>query len=317
MFFKYPSLVNHYAIGRENRIVQRLDELWTATEKIHGANASYIIDKEGNESFAKRTSLINSDDKQFSQLPNCVSNSIKNSAKDILEDANADYVIVYGEYFGSGIQKMDYDIVKSGEKTFKVFDVLIHKHGDLKDKFTVLSNGMFKYFSPYDLVPIVSISKTLREYLNDEMDDDSLLGGYKEGLVYKPSEPYEIDETHRYVGVKRKTEKYLEKEKVSTKTPKSKPNFSIVELNIQKELGKYITPNRLNNILSHGEFDLIPQNIGKIMLSFKEDVIKEFTDENEVSPDVPLMKLIAGYSSDIAKIIKDKIGEESKQLLKQ
>lgn len=317
MFFKYPSLVNHYAIGRENRIVQRLDELWTATEKIHGANASYIIDKEGNESFAKRTSLINSDDKQFSQLPNCVSNSIKNSAKVILEDANADYVIVYGEYFGSGIQKMDYDIVKSGEKTFKVFDVLIHKHGDLKDKFTVLSNGMFKYFSPYDLVPIVSISKTLREYLNDEMDDDSLLGGYKEGLVYKPSEPYEIDETHRYVGVKRKTEKYLEKEKVSTKTPKSKPNFSIVELNIQKELGKYITPNRLNNILSHGEFDLIPQNIGKIMLSFKEDVIKEFTDENEVSPDVPLMKLIAGYSSDIAKIIKDKIGEESKQLLQQ
>ena len=317
MFFKYPSLVNHYAICRENRIVQRLDELWTATEKIHGANASYIIDKEGNESFAKRTSLINSDDKQFSQLPNCVSNSIKNSAKAILEDANADYVIVYGEYFGSGIQKMDYDIVKSGEKTFKVFDVLIHKHGDLKDKFTVLSNGMFKYFTPYDLVPIVSISKTLREYLNDEMDDDSLLGGYKEGLVYKPSEPYEIDETHRYVGVKRKTEKYLEKEKVSTKTPKSKPNFSIVELNIQKDLGKYITPNRLNNILSHGEFDLIPQNIGKIMLSFKEDVIKEFADENEVSPDVPLMKLIAGYSSDIAKIIKDKIGEESKQLLQQ
>lgn len=317
MFFKYPSLVNHYAIGRENRIVQRLDELWTATEKIHGANASYIIDKEGNESFAKRTSLINSDDKQFNQLPNCVSNSIKNSAKAILEDANADYIIVYGEYFGSGIQKMDYDIVKSGEKTFKVFDVLIHKHGDSKDKFTVLSNGMFKYFSLYDLVPIVSISKTLREYLNDEMDDDSLLGGYKEGLVYKPSEPYEIDETHRYVGVKRKTEKYLEKEKVSTKTPKSKPNFSIVELNIQKDLGKYITPNRLNNILSHGEFDLIPQNIGKIMLSFKEDVVKEFSDENEVSPSVPLMKLIAGYSSDIAKIIKDKIGEESKQLLQQ
>lgn len=48
MFFKYPSLVNHYAIGRENRIVQRLDELWIATEKIHGANASYIIDKEGS-----------------------------------------------------------------------------------------------------------------------------------------------------------------------------------------------------------------------------------------------------------------------------
>ena len=140
MFFKYPSLVNHYAIGRENRIVQRLDELWIATEKIHGANASYIIDKEGNESFAKRTSLINSEDKQFNQLPSCVSDSIKNSAKAILEDANADYVIVYGEYFGSGIQKMDYDIVKSGEKTFKVFDVLIHKHGDLKDKLIRVSH---------------------------------------------------------------------------------------------------------------------------------------------------------------------------------
>ena len=224
MFFKYPSLVNHYAIGRENRIVQRLDDLWIATEKIHGANASYIIDKEGNESFAKRTSLINSEDKQFNQLPSCVSDSIKNSAKAILEDANADYVIVYGEYFGSGIQKMDYDIVKSGEKTFKVFDVLVHKHGDSKDKFTVLSNGMFKYFSLYDLAPIVSISKTLREYLNDEMDDDSLLGGYKEGLVYKPSEPYEIDENHRYVGVKRKTEKYLEKEREEQKNVSRREN---------------------------------------------------------------------------------------------
>ena len=317
MFFKYPSLVSHYVVGRKNRIAQRLDDLWIATEKIHGANASYIIDKEGNESFAKRTSLINSEDKQFNQLPSCVSDSIKNSAKAILEDTNADYVIVYGEYFGSGIQKMDYDIVKSGEKTFKVFDVLVHKHGDSKDKFTVLSNGMFKYFSLYDLAPIVSTSKTLREYLNDEMDDDSLLGGYKEGLVYKPYESYEIDENHLYVGVKRKTEKYLEKEKVSTKIPKSKPDFSIVELNIQKDLGKYITQNRLNNILSHGEFDLIPQNIGKIMLSFKEDVIKEFSDENEVNPDAPLMKLIAGYSSDIAKIIKDKISEESSLLLQK
>ena len=59
------------------------------------------------------------------------------------------------------------------------------------------------------------------------------------------------------------------------------------------------------------------ENIGKIMPSFKEDVIKEFADENEVSPDAPLMKLVAGYSSDIAKIIKDKIGEESRQLLQQ
>ena len=317
MFFKYPSLVNHYAIGRENRIVQRLDELRTATEKIHGANASYIIDKEGNESFAKRTSLINSEDKQFSQLPNCVSNSIRDSAKGILLDSNADYVIVYGEYFGAGIQRMDYDIIKEGKKDFKVFDVFVHRDGDQDDKFIVLSNEIFKYFRLDDLVPIVSVGKTLREYLNEEMGEESLIGGYKEGFVYKPSEPYEIDETHRYVGVKRKTEKYLEKEKVSTKVPKSKPDFSIVELNIQKDLGKYITPNRLNNILSHGEFDLIPQNIGKIMLSFKEDVIKEFTDENEVGSDTQLMKLIAGYSSDIAKIIKDKIGEESRQLLRQ
>lgn len=53
------------------------------------------------------------------------------------------------------------------------------------------------------------------------------------------------------------------------------------------------------------------------MLSFKEDVINEFSDENEVSPDAPLMKLIDGYSSDIAKIIKDKISEESSILLQQ
>lgn len=315
MFFKYPSLVSHYAIGKQKRIVQMLDEPWFATEKIHGANASYIINKYGKESFAKRTSLINSQDKQFNQLPNCVSVSIKEGAKNILKQYDADYVIVYGEYFGSGVQKMEYDIVKSGEKDFRVFDVLVHKDGDMGDKFTVLSSKIFEYFTELDLAPVVSLSKTLREYLNEEMDDSSLLGGYKEGLVYKPYDSYEIDDENRYLGVKRKTEKYLEKEKSPIKTPKSKPNFSIREINIQNELGKYITKNRLNNILSHGEFDLIPQNIGKIMVSFKDDVIKEFLDENDVDGKVPFMKLIACYSSDIVKIIKDKIQEESYDLI--
>lgn len=69
-FLKYPSLVNHYAIGKSNRLVNRFDNiLWYASEKIHGANASYALSATGEEYFAKRSGIINKDDKQFSMLP--------------------------------------------------------------------------------------------------------------------------------------------------------------------------------------------------------------------------------------------------------
>lgn len=314
MFLKYPSLVNHYVIGKESRITERLDKLWYSTEKIHGANASYILDRNGCEYYAKRSGIIDFShlDKQFNQLRDVVSESIKIAAKEVLKAFKSDKVIIYGEYFGKGVQVMDYDIIREGKKDFRVFNIFVHFKDD---EYLVLGLKELKWFlKDEDLVPIKDVH-TLRDFLKDSADEKSLLGGYSEGEVYKPVESYTINNHMGFIGVKHKTEKYLETEKVSKKTPKSKSSLSITELEIQEDLGKYITVNRLNNVLSHGEFELIPQNIGKLMISMKEDIIDEYIKENDVDESINFLSLINGYSRDIAKMIKDKMGQESMELV--
>ena len=317
-FQKYPSLTNHYAIGKELRIVNKLDEYWYSTEKIHGANAAYYLDKDGNEAFAKRSCIIdfeNSSDKQFNQLPSCVTQSIKDSAKEVLSYSGAELVIVYGEYFGAGVQVMDYDIVKSKEKSFKVFDVFIKHKDKSEDEYYVLGAlEIDDFFRAKDLAPRQHI-KTLRELLSDEQDDISELGGYSEGNVYKPVAGYVIDKDNRFVGVKRKTDKYLETEKVSTKQPKARPEYSIKEIEIQQDLGRYITKNRVRNVLSHGDFVLEPKSIGSIMQATKDDAIEEYKRENEVDEHTPFGQLIKGYSGKIALLIKELIQEQTNELL--
>lgn len=314
-FFKYPSLTNHYAIGKEFRIINRLDDFWYSTEKIHGANASYILTSNGNEYFAKRSGIIDfeSSDKQFNQLPNVVSEAVKSGAKKVLENYQSDKVIIYGEYYGKGVQSMEYDIIKDGKKDFRVFNIFVQES---EDSYRVLGYEEMKSFiDKSDLVPILEID-TLRNLLSKDQDEESALGGFKEGDVYQPISSYIIDGNNRFVGVKRKTDRYLEVEKVPKQT-KSSPSWSIKEISIREELGRYITENRLNNVLSHGDLELIPQNIGKIMLVFKEDAIEEFKKETEIEYDegTDFMKLINGWSKDIATLIKNKIQKESMSII--
>ena len=314
-FKKYPSLTNHYAIGKDRRIVEKLDSPWYSTEKIHGANAAYYLDKDGNEKFAKRSEFIDfeSKDKQFNALPSCISLSIKEATKAILDYTYAEYAIVYGEYFGSGVQSMEYDICKNKEKGFLVFDVFIKHRSYSDDEFYVLGvTEKDSFYKEKDLAPFKQY-ETLRELLSKEADEESLLGGFSEGEVYKLCRGYKISENNRFVGVKHKTEKYLEKEKVSTKQPKSKPNWGIEELEIRSELGNYITLNQVRNVLSHGEFELIPQNIGGIMQAVKDDAIEEYVRETErvISDNVDFGALINGYSKDVASFIKELIQEDT------
>lgn len=319
-YLKYPSLVNHYAIGKERRITEKLDKLWYSTEKIHGANAAYYLDKDGNEAFAKRSGIIDfetSSDKQFNMLPSCVNESIRESAKKVLGVGQGEYIIVYGEYFGAGVQVMNYDIIKERRKAFRVFDVFIKTEHMKEDQYYVLGkNNLKEMFSSKDLVPFKDVD-TLYKLLDREISENSELGGYSEGEVYKPVSGYFIDSHNRFIGVKHKTTKYLETEKISTKQPKSKPNFGVQELKIQEDLGRYITLNRVRNVLSHGKYELIPKNIGKIMMEVKRDAIDEFKRETTLSiPEGTMFEvLINGFSKQIADYIKELIHEQTIELV--
>lgn len=313
-FRKYPSLINHYAIGKSNQVLNHLDDNFYRTEKIHGANASYILTSGGQEFYAKRSQIIdeNESDKLFTSLPQYVSGSIKQSAKDVLDCFSniGDHVIVYGEFFGSGIQHTQYNIAKQRQKTFKVFSVFVCDQSSENKSTLVLGyDDLQDFFNKEDLVPIFGVN-TLRNWLNTPLIDESVLGGFSEGYVYHYFYRHYIDETHPFFSVKHKTEKFKEVSRI----PKEKkaPDFSSKELNVREDLARYVTKNRVNNVLSHGEYELIPQNIGKIMKLVKDDIIKEYSFETYKDiRNIDLTKLLEGHSRTIALIIKSLIEEET------
>ena len=312
-FFKYPSLVNHYAIGKEKRIIERLDDLWYSTEKIHGANASIVVTRDMQWEVAKRSGFIVPGDKQFNGLKPAITEQMLSGIKAIFSRfPEYDRLHVFGEYFGKGVQAMDYDIVAEGKQSFRIFYVLAHTQGDNDVAYTVFGMQELNwYFSPTDLVPGNKQEAPLRELLLEEPAETSLLGGASEGNVYQPFNRYYFDESAgtRFIAVKHKCKSFIEKKAA----PKKVPSYGIEELNIREELGLYVTAQRLDNVLSHGDFELIPQNIGKIMLAVKEDAIAEYVKETERTlPDnIDFMKLINSYSRDIASLIKGKIATDS------
>lgn len=321
-FRKYPSLTNHYAIGKSYQILNHLDDYFYKTEKIHGANTSYILTKDGQEFYAKRSTIIdeNENDKLFLSFPNYVSDSVKRSAKDILDyysntgeyfTNGGDHVIIYGEFFGNGIQHMQYDLIKEKQKAFKVFSVFVCDQDDNEEKRTLVLGyeELNRFFAKEDLVPIFGVD-TLRNWLNSPLSEESALGGYTEGSVYHYYREHFIDKGFPFFSVKHKTEKFKEVSRVPKE--KKSPDFSIDELNVREDLARYVTKNRVNNVLSHGEYELIPQNIGKIMKLVKDDIIKEYSFETdkEIS-NMDLTKLVEAHSREIALIIKSLIEEET------
>ena len=79
-----------------------------------------------------------------------------------------------------------------------------------------------------------------------------------------------------------------------------------------ENVSAYVTANRLSNVLSHGEFELVPQSIGKIMVAFKDDVVKEYIAEQEPELEpADVLSAVSKHNGKIALLIKDAITQDS------
>lgn len=298
LFLKYPSLTNHYAVAKSralSKYVMPTNEadlsrmypstLWYATEKIDGSNISINIDLDTGEwKVAKRSGLVENtpDGAPFSDVYNMVSEhdikAIRNSLKYALRETHG-VAHLYGELYGFKIQKQDYDLAKKRERGIRIFDAIIENpipeytlRLGRDDLFEAIA------YTDLDMTPIIR-EGTLLELMNEEPYSESKLGGVSEGLVYKPVEttciiPGETD----FLGVKHKTEAYMETRGKSTKR-EPKPFKSSVDQNLYDAVKLYVTKQRVMNVLSHGieaSFD----NFGNIMASVKADIIDEFEKEN-------------------------------------
>lgn len=276
---KYPSLENHYNILKSRKLMSVFDELFYATEKIHGSNMSIEITKDNVKYFSRNREVTLDDGALGSGLASTSNlEFIIQVGKSMLDKASK--VIIYGELYGAGIQNMEYQENIENVKQFRVFDVFVFE----EDRAYTLSLEDLAFLFTNMTVPRLTEIKTLREWLNSELPEKSYLGGPIEGLVYKPLNGQELvfnedsGSVENYLGVKHKTEQFAEVKK--NKNAKKKAELQSNELAFLENVERYFTEQRLNNLLSKGDIELSLQNLSKIIPAFLEDVSTDYAKDN-------------------------------------
>lgn len=312
-FLKYPSLKNHYVLGKSRRILYAYNDVWYSTEKIHGANISIIVSKDTDKvGLAKRSGFITIDDKSFNGFKTWVAeqgNELVDSMKSFLNWEGVTQVHAFGEYFGAKVQKMNYEICKKGQVDVKLFNIILeYDNGTIH---YVVSRDMVDKYIPTEYLVPVSSKKTLKELVEGDLETQSIYGGISEGQVYQPLKGYIINEDFHFYGVKHKTKEFAEVSK-SPKSPKEKVEYTPEFLNLVEDVSRYITGNRLDNVISHGDFELENKNIGNIMLAMKQDIVKEYLNEVETNySDKDIFSAVNKNNSLIALLIKESIANKN------
>ena len=269
-FIKYPSLVNSsdFVRGHYSRWKDSLTQVFYATEKLHGSNFSIYYDGV-DITFGRRTSFLLGDEELFNHK-SFFDTFDFSFVKAIYDNNSFEQVIVYGEFYGQGIQKMEYQENLEGTKNFKIFNV-----------FGQVSTDTFTVFGYEEMVEAVGVEKTvpyeskgnvwaLLETL--DLEKESHLGGGSEGYVLQPYDTRTFVVDNHFYGIKHKTAAFSET-KVVFNTSKIKA------IKIMEQLENYVTANRLNNVISKGEIAPMIKNLVLLMEAMIDDILQEFQGE--------------------------------------
>ena len=288
-FIKYPSLTNHY-VARKQKFIN-LDDDYVSTEKIHGSNVSLIIDNENNIEVAKRTDFLTEEER--TQRPWNTLAQFATEQKDLIlswaeavrklakEYGNIVQLNFYGELYGSKVQQMQYQEAIDKVRRIRFFD--IHVIFEDEQRLALSQEKMTTILGEDYTVPVLRQGKLVDLILNVEELQSKLGDCGAEGQVYKPKNDYffkpdDYDNIH-YPVVKHKYDKWLETRKIKVKHEMS---YSANELKLITAVESRVTPQRLLNVLSHGDIQPELKNTGlvikEMLKDIKEEIIKEEPD---------------------------------------
>jgi len=285
-FKKWNSIENHYNEKNLYYIVNKMPEINSAkmvvTEKIHGANFSILSTKKGGTFFAKRSGVIEKDEKfygyeevftreRYSELVKFLSQLSKKEGKSYQ---------LYGELYGSNIQK---GVFYGKEKNFRWYS--LREEG--KIIVPVLVDEIMKDF--IDLkVPTIGIFDvdgdfisfigkvesefnshlTPEEYEESNISEGVVITGYEEDFYLQKA----------LVLIKKKNKEFLEKKSVKVVRGIKKLSKEVKEE--VEEFVSYINENRTEGLFSkEGKLDDI-REIGKYASLYFEDAFKDYEKEN-------------------------------------
>lgn len=279
-FKSFNSLENTYRDKEIQRVIDHgsSEQLWIATEKVHGANFSFWKTKDEMK-VAKRSGFIELGEKFFNYA--AVVDKYKGNLYELHKIYGFKDIVVYGELFGGNIQKgMSYQ----DEQDFIAFDLVVD--GKVIDKLTALYNMNYVGFKT---VPVIGTFENLSVALSQSEEFNSLLtpldkdAAPSEGIVIEPVEPsYFANGSRIYF---KKKSKYFN-EKVHSNThkgdKKSTELFISEEGNdLLGEMEQYITKARFESVVSKiGEVTI--KDIAKITGLMAQDLIEDWQKDNEL-----------------------------------
>ena len=264
-FVRYSSIENTYRDKAIDACHQLAIKDWVALEKVDGANFSFIVNEDNNLTVASRNGLIEQSPDGFYDFFGCT--DVVNKYAEKMKKLSAFIgkpIRVYGELYGSGIQKR----IPYGDKDFIIFDIQCTDGTYLPWK---LLNIVCREFN----LPVVKqlAYGTLNEMLQVSPEFTSVLcDALAEGLVIKPADSNLLLSTGSRPILKHKSKAFSE-----TKSKVSKPS---VELDTETSktleiLLSFITTNRLHNVLS--KFGEVTQrDFGKVLGLLIQDALEDF-----------------------------------------
>lgn len=314
-FIKYPSLTNHY-VARKQKFIN-LEDDYVSTEKIHGSNVSIIVDNENNIEVAKRTAFLTDEERtqrpwntlaQFATEQKDLILSWTNQVRKLAEEyGNIVQLNFYGELYGSKVQQMQYQEAIDKVRRIRFFD--IHVIFENEQRLALSQEKMTAILGDDYTVPVLRQGKLVDLILNAEELQSKLGDCGAEGQVYKPKNDYffkpdDYGNIH-YPVVKHKYDAWLETNKIKVKHEMS---YSANELKLITAVESRVTPQRLLNVLSHGDIKPEPKNTGLVIKAMLQDIKDEITRE-EPDIDVSNGTLFGKQGGKIAALFKQHLTE--------
>lgn len=281
MFKKYNEIENYYYNKHINRFLDMYPELkdtkYIVEHKYDGSNISICIDEENNVRWAKRSQLIAEDDNFMGLME--VKEDYTSFIDAVIEWKNRNVdtccsVQVYGEIFGTGIQKR----CNYGDGKFiRFFDIRIGDEFVSPKRFREIMEEIGYsdlIVETFDMIEGLNNVLEFNPYIKNEF------GSLIEGVVIKPYyENYFSSLGSRFI-LKKKNEEFGEKKQKKQKKKKE----ADPEVEKLKELFlPYINRNRVLSVFSkEGEIENQDQ-IGEYIKLVMKDAQEDFYKENDIS----------------------------------
>lgn len=309
-FSGYEKMPNNLKkLGLSESDFSKMEKLkWVVTEKVHGANFSFVYENETLK-FAKRKEYLSWTDDffGFQLVVNKLEDNVLRLFEKLSNEISGEKYIIYGELFGGKYPHPEVDPVKdlhaiqtgvyyTPDIEFCAFDIAIETDGS-DSKYYLDYESSVAYFNQFEIFhaqPLLigkfneatNFNIRINSGIPKEFNLPELQNNLIEGVVIKPFNQTDNTLFSRPI-IKLKNPEFDEEEKFHEAEKWSFiPNISSKTEDLSfivEELRNYVTQNRLKSAISKiGELDMSNQlRISEIKKEFLEDVITDFNENND------------------------------------